>query len=66
MIHCNGEPGTFPESEFLQKDGEIVRPYIHLTDTPHYASNGRPAPVPVPKHKHKENGTPVPPGAEPK
>lgn len=41
-IFCRGEMKRFPASEFLREGGELVVPYVHKADRPHYAETGEP------------------------
>lgn len=41
-IYCDGEPGLFPESEFLHSNGVLVQPPVHQPHGAHYAIGGIP------------------------
>lgn len=42
LIFCLNEGERFPASEFRQINGRVVIPEVHMTEFPHYASNGQP------------------------
>jgi hypothetical protein len=38
-IYCHGEPGVFPDTEFLRdQNGQLHIPYIHKRGSDHYSS----------------------------